>query len=165
MTASVPSPVKAFAHVHLLVVDDDIRLISLIRSVLQGVGFTHVHTCQDGVAALELLKKQPMDIVICDWEMEPVSGLDMVQLLRHTHGINQKVPVIMLSGHSSVQEIQEARDAGITEYVVKPFTAQSLCTRIMSIIEHPRRFVISGDFTGHSRRRRSLNVPEERRGS
>lgn len=156
---------KELRDVRVLLVDDDHRIANLVRSVLLGLGFQHVHVVHDGQAGIEYIKANQLDLIICDWQMEPVSGLDLVQYLRRedtTH--NRVVPVIMLSGNSERPMVESARDAGVTEYVVKPFTARSLCNRIMTVIDHPRSFIIAPEFAGHNRRRKHVAHEGERRG-
>lgn len=150
-------PVKQLKDVHVLVVDDDRRIAKLLRSVLGGLGFQHIHVEHSAEEALAFLSQNEVDMVICDWIMEGMDGVTMIETLRKDlANPNQLVPVIMLSGNSERPQVEAARDGGVTEYVMKPFTAKSLCSRIISVIDHPRSFVISPGFTGHSRRRKNL---------
>lgn len=163
--APLPSA-KSLRDVHVLVVDDDRRIASLIRSVLEGLGFSHIHVHHRAEEALEFLRGNEMDMIICDWVMEGMDGVAMIEELRRDiTNPNQLVPVIMLSGNAEQPQIEAARDSGVTEYVMKPFTAKSLCSRIIAVIEHPRSFVMSEDFSGHNRRRKTKGIAEERRKS
>ena len=157
-------PAKELRDVRVLLVDDDRRIANLVRSVLLGLGFQHVHVLHDGKEGITYLKDNQVDLIICDWQMEPVSGMDLVHYLRTVdQSHNRVVPVIMLSGNSEKPQVESARDAGVTEYVVKPFTARSLCNRIMTVIDHPRSFIIAPEFAGHNRRRKSVAPGDERR--
>lgn len=150
-------PSKELKDVHVLVVDDDRRITKLLYGVLGGLGFQNIHMEHSAEEALEFLSQKEVDLIICDWIMEGMDGVTMIESLRKDlANPNQLVPVIMLSGNSERPQVEAARDGGVTEYVMKPFTAKSLCSRIISVIDHPRSFVISGGFTGHSRRRKSL---------
>lgn len=167
-----PAPVQSFKpskelrDVRVVVVDDDRRIANLVRSVLLGLGFQHVHVLHDGQDGIDYLKINLADLIICDWQMEPVSGMDMVQFLRReSTNHNRVVPIIMLSGNSEKPQVETARDAGVTEYVIKPFTAKSLCSRIIAVIDSPRSFIIAPKFAGHNRRRKSLPAAQERRKS
>ncbi|MGB1539685.1 MAG: response regulator, partial [Rickettsiales bacterium] len=151
-------PEKALNDVHVLVVDDDLRIAKLVRSVLEGLGFQHVRLCHDGSEALEVLKNETVDMVICDWQMEPMSGLSMVEYVRSPQSPCLRIPVIMLSGNSERPQVEIARDSGVTEYVMKPFTAKSLCSRIVAAIDHPRSFILSKNFSGPNRRRKKVAV-------
>jgi two-component system, chemotaxis family, chemotaxis protein CheY len=162
MSKATVATIKAAKHlrdVHVLVVDDDRRIAKLVRSVLNGLGFNNVYVEFTAEAALDFLDKQDVDMVICDWMMDDMSGVEMVRQLRDTKGShNQMVPIIMLSGNSEKPLIETARDSGVTEYVMKPFTAKSLCSRIVAVIENPRSFIMSQKFSGHNRRRKSVPV-------
>lgn len=160
-----PSPLKQLCNVHVLVVDDDHRIAKLIRSVLTGLGFQHIHVVHSAAKALEILAEKEIDMIICDWVMDGMDGVEMVEALRKDiRNPNQLVPVIMLSGNSERPQVEFARDSGVTEYVMKPFTAKSLCSRIITVIESPRSFVMSPNFSGHSRRRkRQEYTGQERR--
>lgn len=150
-------PVKQLKDVHVLVVDDDRRIAKLLRSVLGGLGFQNIHVEHSAEEALVFLAQKEVDLIICDWIMEGMDGVKMIETLRKDlSNPNQLVPVIMLSGNSERPQVEQARDGGVTEYVMKPFTAKSLCSRIISVIDHPRSFVFSPGFTGHSRRRKNL---------
>lgn len=158
MPTPVPAakPEKYLREVSVLVVDDDRRIAKLIRSVLAGLGFEDIVVAHSGEEALALLSKREMDMIICDWMMDGMTGVEMVEHLRRDiANPNQLVPVIMLSGNSEKPQIEAARDSGVTEYVMKPFTAKSLCSRITAVIEQPRSFIISDGFSGHNRRRKS----------
>lgn len=157
---------KYLRDVHVLVVDDDRRIASLVRSVLEGLGFEHIRVEYAGEVALDFLRREEVDMIICDWMMDGMNGVAMIEELRRdVANPNQLVPVIMLSGNSEQPQIEHARDSGATEYVMKPFTAKSLCSRIIAVIEHPRSFIMSPDFSGHNRRRKRQDATTERRKS
>jgi len=150
--------------IHILVIDDDRRLAQLLESVLRALGFTRITLCFDGVEAWKLLRDNPYDLLICDWVMQQLDGIELIHRLRHDEtSVNRLMPILMLSGHSDRDMVEKARDAGITEYLTKPFTASSLCGRISHIIDHPREFVASRQYAGHSRRRKTVQVENDRR--
>jgi FixJ family two-component response regulator len=87
--------------------------------------------------------------------MQPLDGIDFVRLLRNSpDSPNQLAPVIMVTGHSTFARVNEARDAGVNEFLCKPLTARGVIERLHEAIEHPRRYVRSGDYFGPDRRRR-----------
>lgn len=162
-TAALP-PIERLREIRILVIDDDPRLAHLLESVLQGLGFSQIKLCHDGDEALQFLKNHPIDLVICDWQMQAVSGIELVCQLREDEtALNRLTPIIMLSGHSDIEHIKAARDAGITEYLTKPFTAHTLCNRLSHVIEHPRHFIASPYYSGHDRRRKHVPVEYDRR--
>ncbi len=106
----------------------------------------------------------PVDLALIDWEMKPVNGIDLVRRIRtDPNSLNTFMPIIMVSGHSEIGNIVYARDAGVTEYLVKPISAKTLLSRINNVIEHPRRFVRIGKYFGPDRRRRDALVKDDRR--
>ena len=151
---------------NLLVVDDNRYMRSLVRSVLHALGARHVKEATDGADAYARLGAYAADayarlgayaadIIICNWQMSPMDGLEFVRLLRTgTDSPNPFVPVILLTTHTEAKRVVEARDAGVTEFLVKPFSAQQLYARIRAIIEHPRPFVRVKSYVGPDRRRR-----------
>jgi len=141
--------------VRILVVDDMKPMAILTKSILNIFGFTQVFTARDGEEAFEILCKHDPDIVLTDWMMEPVDGLEFTERIRRDKmAPNPYVPVIMMTGFSSRLRVENARDIGITEFLVKPFSSRDLYTRIVQIIEKPRQFVEAGAFFGPDRRRK-----------
>lgn len=139
--------------ISILVVDDDKVISKLVQNVLKNLGFGTVliaHSAPDG---LHILENNPIDLVITDWEMEPMTGLEFTKTIRRLDSPKRYMPIIMLTGHSEQSQIDKARDCGVTEYLSKPFTAKSLCSQIMATIESPRSFVLSREYSGPSRRR------------
>jgi DNA-binding response OmpR family regulator len=146
--------------VSVLVVDDDKAISNLVKNVLKNLGFGNVIVVHSANEGLQILETNAIDLVITDWEMEPMSGVELTQAIRKFDSPKRFLPVIMLTGHGEKAEIERARDCGITEYLIKPFTAKTLCSRIMMVIESPRSFILSKGYKGPSRRRRSQEPPE-----
>lgn len=141
----------------ILIVDDMKPMLSLTKSILNIFGFKNVYVASSGEEALQLVIKNDPDLVITDWVMEPMDGLELTKELRKNPLCpNPYVPVVMMTGFSSKLRVEQARDYGITEFLVKPFTSRDLYSRITQIIEKPRQFVDSGAFFGPDRRRRHM---------
>jgi two-component system chemotaxis response regulator CheY len=152
--------------VTVLAVDDDKRLLRLVKNVLMSFGFKHVHLAYDGAEAIRLLHSNKYDLVITDWKMEPVSGYDLVNYIRNDpDSPDFFIPIIMLSGMAERHHVEEARDVGITEFIAKPFTVDKFKDRIASVFDTPREFVFASSYSGPNRRRRKVfrNVSSERR--
>ncbi len=151
---------------NFLVVDDSSHMRSLVRSVLHGLGAKHIKEATDGADAYKRLGTYAADVIICNWQMLPMDGLELVRLLRTgTDSPNPHVPVILLTAHTEAKRVVEARDAGVTEILAKPFSAHQLCSRIRAVIEHPRPFVRAESYVGPDRRRRQdpdFKGPERR---
>lgn len=140
----------------ILLVDDNQHMRVLLTEILRAVGVQHIVDAGDGAEGLQMMRAHNIDIVITDLAMEPLDGIDFVRLLRNSaDSPNQMVPVIMITGHSTLRRIQEARDAGVNEFLAKPITARGVIDRLRLIIDHGRQFVRSEDYFGPDRRRRS----------
>lgn len=140
----------------ILVVDDNQHTRVMIREILKAVGVVHIFEAGDGAEALQVMRGQAVDIVMTDLAMEPLDGLDFVRMLRNSpDSPNQLIPVIMITGHSTLRRVAEARDAGITEFLGKPLTAQGVLERLRRVIDHPRNFIRTNDYFGPDRRRRN----------
>jgi len=139
----------------VLLVDDNAHMRTITSAVLQSAGIRLVREAADGAAALEILRDYAADLVIVDFKMFPLDGVEFTRLVRNSPDTaNPYLPIIMMTGHSEKSRICEARDAGVTEFVVKPITAKAILDRIQSVIFHPRPFVKTDDYFGPDRRRR-----------
>ncbi len=151
---------------NFLVVDDNRHMRSLVRSILHALGARHIEEATDGADAYARLGAYAADISICDWEMSPMDGLEFVRLVRtDTDSPDPFVPVIMLTAHTEAKRVVEARDAGVTEFLAKPISADQLYSRIRAIIKRPRQFVRAKSYVGPDRRRRQdpdFEGPERR---
>jgi two-component system chemotaxis response regulator CheY len=139
----------------ILLVDDNHHMRVLLTEVLRAIGVKNLFEATDGAEALLVLRNQPIDIVMTDLAMQPLDGIDFVRLLRNSKDSpNPMIPVIMITGHSTVRRVAEARDVGVTEFLSKPVTARGVIERINRVVENPRPFVRTGDYFGPDRRRR-----------
>ena len=148
----------------VLIVDDDPVVRMLIRDALKALGFENTLVASDGHTAFGLLNKHMVDIVFTHWVMEPMDGIEMTRRIRSVLPDHKRtVPVIMLSGKSDKEDVEIARDAGVTEYLIKPFSVQQVCKRVQAVVEAPREFVVCKTYVGPDRRRRKKDGVEERR--
>lgn len=142
-------------NINVLIVEDNKHMQLLLREILRAFRVTKVKTAEDGADALKELKTFPADIIICDWVMEPIDGIEFVKMLRTMSDVaNPYVGIIMLTGHTEASRVYDARDAGTTEFLAKPISAQGLYSRICSVIEKPRKFIKTKNYFGPDRRRR-----------
>jgi two-component system chemotaxis response regulator CheY len=139
----------------ILVVEDMGPMLDLTKSILSIFGFKNVYGAKDANRGYELLKEYNPDIVITDWHMEPVDGLELIDRIRKgKDSPNPYVPIILMTGYSDRSRVENARDTGVTEFLMKPYTAKDLYSRIVQVIEKPRQFVDTDGFFGPDRRRR-----------
>ncbi len=140
--------------VSFLIVDDNPNMRVIVKRTLRALGARHMEEAANGADALAVLAASPVDIVIVDWEMTPVDGIEFTRSVRTSpESPNPYLPVIMLSGHTEMVRVTRARDAGITEFLAKPVSATRLYTRIVSVIQRPRPFVRTPTYFGPDRRR------------
>ncbi|MEO5337028.1 MAG: response regulator [Magnetospirillum sp. WYHS-4] len=148
-------PAYVLEKLRFLIIDDDPHMRDLVANILRSIGVNLISEAADGADALVVMRATPPDIVICDWMMAPVDGIEFVRILRTApDSPNAFVPVIMLSGFTELHRVMEARDAGVTEFLAKPVSATTLYGRICSVIEKPRQFVQAARYRGPDRRRR-----------
>jgi CheY-like chemotaxis protein len=140
----------------ILLVDDNHHMRVLLTEILRAIGVRHVFDATDGAEALQLMRSQPIDIIMSDLAMQPLDGIDFVRLLRNSPDSPAPMaPVIMITGHSTMKRVNEARDVGVNEFLSKPVTAKGVLERISRVVENPRPFIRTGDYFGPDRRRRS----------
>ncbi len=141
--------------IKILVVEDMLPMLTLTKSILTIFGFKKLFSARDGEEGYKLYLKEEPDLIITDWHMEPMDGLEMIDKIRSDkNSPNPYVPIIVMTGYSSRKRVEKARDNGMTEFLMKPYTARDLYKKIVQLIEKPRQFVKSEDFFGPDRRRR-----------
>jgi len=153
------------AALRVLVVDDNAAMRGIVRAVLAAFGCTNVKEAPDARTALEAIRTDRIDVLIVDWKMKPIDGLALVKRLRDPEkSPNPYLPIIMLSAYSEAPKVRMARDAGVTEFLVKPFNAGALYARLATIVNRPRPFVRTKAFFGPDRRRITVehDGPERR---
>ena len=144
-----------FEKLKILVVDDNVHMRRLVVTILQAFGVHHVYEAGSGESAWEILREHNPDILVLDWMMEGTSGIDMVRMIRvNPQSPNPFVPIIMLTGHTSLEHVQQARDAGANEFIAKPVSVKTMMSRLASVIEQPRPYVRTNGYFGPCRRRR-----------
>ncbi|MFK7840061.1 MAG: response regulator [Bdellovibrionales bacterium] len=145
-----------FSNISILIVEDNRPMMELTKSLLETFGVTKVDSAKDGSEGFQKFCAKNHDLVIADWMMKPMDGISLTRRIRNDPlSPNQFVPVILVTGFSEKRRVVQARDAGVTEFLVKPFNARDLYRRMAQIIEKPRQFVRSEDFFGPDRRRNS----------
>jgi two-component system chemotaxis response regulator CheY len=141
---------------NILLADDNPHMREIVGVLLQNFGITRVRGVNDGGQALEMMRVWKPDLAIVDFKMEPLDGVAFTRAVRsRPDSPNPYLPIIMMTGHSALARVYEARDAGVTEFVVKPVNARTLLDRIMAVIYRPRPFVRASGYFGPDRRRRA----------
>lgn len=152
--------------VRFLIVDDSAKMRFLLTNMLNSLGAELIHEISDGADAIEFLRYNHVDIVLTDWMMTPVDGIEFTRHVRTAPDSQfQMVPIIMISGHTEARHVAQARNAGVTEFLAKPVSALALYKRIEEVILRPRQFVRAKTYTGPDRHRHSddtYNGPRRR---
>jgi len=117
-----------------LVVDDYSTMRRIVKNLLHDLGYANVTEADDGNTALPLLQNGSFDFLITDWNMPGMAGLELLKTVRGTEKL-RKLPVLMLTAEAKREQIVEAAQAGVSGYVIKPFTAQTLKEKIDKILE------------------------------
>jgi two-component system chemotaxis response regulator CheY len=116
----------------ILIVDDYSRMLRIIRGLLRQLGYEQVEEACDGATALAKLRQKPYRLVISDWNMEPMSGLELLRQVRADPAL-AATPFIMITAEAREAKIAEAQQAGVDGYIIKPFGAEALNTKIAAI--------------------------------
>ena len=116
----------------ILIVDDYNTMVRIIRNLLKQLGFENVDDAPDGSTALQKLRMKDYGLVISDWNMEPMTGYDLLKNVRADPTIG-RTPFIMVTAESKTENVIAAKKAGVNNYIVKPFNAQTLQQKIASV--------------------------------
>lgn len=163
-----------FDRLAVLLVEDSPFIRSLLINSLKILGVGTVITKDhggDAISFLKQVKEDPMkagvmsvDLIVSNWMMSPVDGMMLLRWVRrHKDSPDRFIPFVMISGFSSKRRVNEAREMGVTEFLTKPFTIQSICDKLTLIIEYPRQYVHTKDYFGPDRRRQKVDFEGEER--
>ncbi len=152
--------------ISFLIVDDKSYMRHVMKGILESLGAKTIDEAEDGRSALMSMRSWPPDIVLTEFRLHPMSGFELLKAIRAEKGTVRFTPVIMVTSETRREKVILARNAGITEFVAKPFNAKNLILRIREVVERPRPFVDAGVYFGPDRRRRTeiLAEGEDRRG-
>src|SRR3954469_14353568 len=116
----------------ILIVDDYKTMLRIIRNLLKQLGFENVDEATDGSTALKCLRDKEYGLVISDWNMEPMTGLQLLREVR-SDGTLKHIPFIMVTAESKTENVIAAKEAGVTNYIVKPFNAETLKQKLVTV--------------------------------
>ncbi len=117
----------------VLVVDDYKTMVRIIRNLLKQLNFNNVDEASDGSAALRKLREGNFGLVVSDWNMEPMTGLQLLKEVRSDNTLKD-LPFIMVTAESKTENVIAAKQAGVSNYIVKPFNAATLKSKISSVL-------------------------------
>jgi two-component system chemotaxis response regulator CheY len=120
-------------NINTLIVDDDTAMRGVLRKVLGQLHFTNVHEASDGAMALALLRANDFGLIISDWDMAPMTGIDLLRAVR-TDPRLRHIPFVMVTAESKAENAATAKAAGVSSYIVKPFTPETLKRQLASVL-------------------------------
>jgi len=119
----------------VLVVDDFATMRRIMKNILKQIGFTNILEADDGTTALEELKNNSIDLIISDWNMPKMTGLELLKTVRATEELKD-IPFLMVTAEAQKQNVIDAVQAGVSNYVVKPFTAEAISEKLNKIFNN-----------------------------
>jgi two-component system, chemotaxis family, chemotaxis protein CheY len=117
----------------ILIVDDYKTMLRILRNLLRQLDFHNIEEATDGSMALQKLRQQKFDFVISDWNMEPMTGIQLLREVRADESLRH-LPFIMITAESKSENVIAAKEAGVSNYIVKPFNAETLKTKMQSVL-------------------------------
>lgn len=144
-----------FSKMPVLIADSDRDSAKLLKNILMIIGFKEIYLCHNGRDAISILLNKNIQLMISDWTIPPLDELELIKYVRQSENhVDNSIPIILLTKNATKESVKMARDMGVTEFLIKPYTADALRDRITSAIETPRKFIKSKGFVGPDRRRR-----------
>ncbi len=120
-------------NINVLIVDDYKTMLRIVRNLLKQLGFNNVDEATDGSMALQMLRVGSYGLIISDWNMEPMTGLQLLREVRADPKVKD-TPFIMVTAESKSENVIAAKEAGVSNYIVKPFNAETLKTKMVSVL-------------------------------
>ncbi len=120
-------------NMNILVVDDYKTMLRILRNLLRQLNFSNIEEASDGTAALKKLRDCSIDLIISDWNMEPMTGIELLREVRGD-GKLKHIPFIMVTAESKSENVIAAKEAGVSNYIVKPFSAETLRSKMASVL-------------------------------
>ena len=117
----------------ILLVDDDKTMLRMVRNLLKQLGFDSVDDAVDGRTALQRLKQRSYGLIIVDWNMRPMSGLELLQAMRADAAL-RATPFVMITAATRIDNVVTAKRAGVDDYIVQPFNAATLATKLAGVL-------------------------------
>jgi CheY-like chemotaxis protein len=150
-----PVGCRYLERVRFLIVEPNQFMRQVLRQLLRTFGAVEIAGAATSGEAFQQIARFRPDILLTEWLLSPQDGIEFVKRLRSEGSPDRLLPVIMVTAHAELANVIVARDAGVNEFVAKPFTAMALFRRVREVIERPRPFVSTEAYFGPDRRRRS----------
>lgn len=121
-------------NMNILIVDDYNTMLRIIKNLLKQLGFSNVDEATDGSMALGMVKAKSYGLIISDWNMEPMTGIELLREVRGSEAAYKDTKFIMITAESKTENVIAAKQAGVNNYIVKPFNAETLKQKMVSVI-------------------------------
>lgn len=121
------------ANMEVLIVDDYATMLRILSNLLKQIGFKKIDQAKDGTEALAYLRQKSYDLIISDWNMEPMTGIQLLREVRADEDL-RSIPFILVTAESKTENVAMAKQAGVSNYIVKPFNAGTLEGKIKSVV-------------------------------
>ena len=119
-------------NMNVLIVDDFATMRRILKNIMKQIGFSNITEAENGKNALKLLKSEPIDLVLCDWNMPEMAGIDLLNAVRGDDQL-KAMPFVMVTAEAQKENILEAVKAGVSSYIVKPFTAETVEEKLKKV--------------------------------
>ena len=120
-------------NMNVLIVDDYKTMLRILRNLLSQLNFINIIDATDGTMALEKLRETNIGLVISDWNMEPMTGIQLLRVVRSDDALKH-IPFVMITAESKSENVIAAKEAGVSNYIVKPFNAETLKNKLVSVL-------------------------------
>ncbi|MEK9673503.1 MAG: response regulator [Rhodospirillaceae bacterium] len=117
----------------VLIVDDYQTMLRILRNLLRQLNFKNIDEASDGSEALKKLRGKPFGLVISDWNMEPMAGIELLREVRGDEKLKH-IPFVIITAESKTENVIAAKQAGVSNYIVKPFNAETLKGKLISVL-------------------------------
>ena len=126
---------KRFAKMGALVVNHESGIVAIVTTILQSMGMTHIERALDGDKALALFAEDPyfVHFVVCDWSMPGMTGIQLIEKIR---AVNATIPILILAGEASIDNVKAALAAGVSQFLAKPFTSADMQKRVRAMTKN-----------------------------
>lgn len=149
---------ERLARTSILLADDSPFMLELMTAVLKAFGATRIQRAANGEQALQMIQDRTFNVVVADWQMEPMDGLSFLKRLRRLRGTAHRMPVVMCTAYTDRDRVLMLRDAGANEVLTKPVSPAAVYEKVVRALFHPRPFVVSDAYIGPDRRRRQTEI-------
>jgi len=148
-----------FSKIRFLVVEANPLSAELLVDILAMIGGISIRKATEVDTAIRMMRDAEVDVLITEWNLGKKSGLELLDFVRNSvQSPNRFLPVIMCTANSEQEDVMEARDKGVSEFLAKPFSVDGLYKRLVSVIARPRPIINSDDYFGPDRRRRQVPI-------